>query len=238
MAIGIGKTPAIDEIVISTLIIPIVSPDINPLDALQYTIDGIQAAINKDETDEIAKYYQKFSDKTLKAALEVAKCRQEHAYALQEYLYALYEESAVSGNNLTPHEQIESTPRFNINEIKDHLKFYLMQGTEDDLIVNNTPSSDKKEPKLTTRGSGGTLLEKTLNNTYATCYLLADKLISNTTSSQYRKSDGDININALSDDLEAHANYHYPKSESQSPSSIRDRLKKGKDYLSGEDDKT
>lgn len=143
MNYSIGSTPAIDEIVIKTLVIPVFSPELNPLVSLEVIREAIEQVLDKgmnpDDKSEMCQYYESFSPAQLKAALRVVNKRISYANALDEYLEVLYRESVGNDSGLTPHSQIESTPRFNFDAIDEHLKLYLLQGSDSDFSHERQP---------------------------------------------------------------------------------------------------
>ena len=190
MNYSIGKTPAIDEIVIKTLVIPITSTDTNPLDTLELVRGAIEEALDTNiapkKRSDISKYYASFAPRTLKAALRVIEKRIAYANALSDYLDVLYQENVGTDSGLTPHNQIEPTPRFNFKEIDYHLKVYLLQGTDDD--VNPTGQGKKKSnPK--------NVIEKSIESAQTTSFLIADRFVDKlATGGKFRKSSGELNI--------------------------------------------
>ncbi len=143
MNYSIGKTPAIDEIVIKTLDIPVISPEINPLVTLEVIREAIEQVLDKgmnpDHKLEVCQYYESFSPAQLKAALRVVSRRISYANALDEYLEVLYHESVGNDSGLTPHTQVESTPRFYFDAIDEHLMLNLLQGTDSDFSQEMQP---------------------------------------------------------------------------------------------------
>lgn len=223
MNYSIGKTPTIDAIVIKSLLVPVITPEVNPLDSLEIVRQALDQALNKDKNTEelpdLSKHYRSLSPKLLKAALWVVNRRIEYAEALDSYLYALYEESVGKDFEMTPHSQVESTPRFNFDKLDRHLKYYLLQGTENDIVLNGNEAR-KERPRTT--------LNKTLESSSTTSFLIADCFA---TAKKYRKSSGDLNIKTVSEEVLNHANKKYGPVTGQSDSSIRNRLNDGKIVL-------
>lgn len=107
MNYSIGRTPAIDEIIIEALVIPIIFPDANPLDVLEhirYTIEQVlDRTLPPEDKSETSKYYESLSPSLLKAALQVINQRISYANALDEYLEVLYRENVGTDSGLTLH---------------------------------------------------------------------------------------------------------------------------------------
>lgn len=219
MGYSIGKTPAIDEIVIKTLVIPVISPKINPLDVLEAVREAIEQVLDNDldpdKKSEVCQYYESLPPAQLKAALKVVNRRIAYANALDEYLEVLYHESVGNDSELTPHTQVESTPRFNFDAIDEHLKFYLLQGTDSDVSDGGLPA-----PRIKSKNT----IEKSIESANYTSFLIADTFLK---SAPYKKPNGELNINAISTAVMIHARGKYKDLEGQSDSSVRDRLKAG-----------
>ena len=223
MGYSIGKTPAIDEIVIKTLVIPVISPEINPLDTLDVIRGAIEEALDTNiapkKKSDISKHYVSFEPRTLKAALRVIEKRIAYANALSDYLGVLYQENVGTDSGLTPHNQLEPTPRFNFKEIDYHLKVYLLQGTDDDM--NPTGQGKKKSnPK--------NVIEKSIESAQTTSFLIADRFA---TGDKFIKSSGELNIDAISKAVALHAQKKYSLVDGQGDSSIKARLNAGKEAL-------
>ena len=237
----LSDTPTIDEIVVKTLIIPLISPDLNPLDALEVVKEAIEQALNTDtptdELSELTEHFKSYSQTRLKAALRYVKSRIAAAAALDEYLFALYQDSVGKDSEMTPHSEPESTPRLNAKAVLNHLRYDFLQGTEDDIRgpdqVTEAQHSfgDAETARKSTQKHSPTPTQKAFKSSDITCFLIADLLTRG--KKKYRKSEeaGALNINSVSKAVQEHASRTFPSVQGQSDASIRDRLNNGKNAL-------
>ena len=240
MSYNISQTPTIDEVVVKALNLIVVSPEIHPLTCLEIIKESINEVLNPDmvtdSSSETTKYYKNFSPNVLKAALRLIDKRIAYAEALDEYLYTLYQESVGKNYEMTPHSQVETTPRFNFEALDSHLNFFLLQditqgpdqGTNGQMATEAAVTTTR-----TTVREGRNVLEKKVTSANVTSFLIAERFV---TLEKYRnKSNGKLNISALSTEVQLYASEKYQSAPGQSDSSIRDRLKAGRNILHGTD---